>query len=75
SWIERTGGDVAQVRARRVTRTGASSEPRIIATSSAARASGVPRMVLNGSEIYFAWTVPTKPSTIRVARASTADFR
>jgi hypothetical protein len=75
SWLERTGGDVAAVQARRVTRAGQVGPARTIATSSAARASGVPRMALAGSDIYFAWTVPTKPSTVRVARASAGEFR
>ena len=29
--------------------------------------SGFPRMVRNGDEIYFAWTQPGKPLTIRTA--------
>jgi hypothetical protein len=75
SWLERTGGQDAAVRARRVTPAGVMSEPRTIATSSAARASGVPRMVRSGSSIYFAWTVATRPSAVRIARASVSDFR
>lgn len=75
SWIERVGGEVAAVRARRVTPRGELGEPKTIATSSAARASGVPRMVLAGTQIVFAWTVPTRPSSVRVARASVAEFK
>lgn len=75
SWLERTGGQDAAVRARRVTPAGVMSEPRTIATSSAARTSGVPRMVRSGSTIYFAWTVATRPSAVRVARAAVSDFR
>ena len=74
SWLERTRGDTASVRARRISEKGVG--PAVtIAASSAARASGFPRMVRAGNQLYFAWTVPGRPSTVRVARASTADFR
>ena len=75
SWLERTGGDTAAVRARLVTKNGKLGTPQTIATSTAARASGVPRMVLNGTDVYFAWTVASRPSTVRVARAKASDFR
>ena len=75
SWLERTGGDVAAVRARRVSRNGQLGEAKTIATSSAARASGVPKMVRSGSDIYFAWTVATTPSRVQFARASINEFR
>lgn len=75
TWIERTGGDVAAVRVRRVTPQGESGEAVTVATSTAARASGVPRMVIAGSQVVFAWTVPGRPSTVRVARAAISDFR
>lgn len=75
SWLERTGGNVAAVQARRVTRSGELGEVKTIAQSSAARASGVPRMAMNGSDIYFAWTVPTRPSSVRIARAKVSEFR
>ena len=75
SWIERIGGDTAAVRVRRVTPDGKSGEPLTVARSSAARASGVPRMVLAGSQVVFAWTVPGRPSSIRVARAEASSLR
>jgi hypothetical protein len=74
-WLERTGGEVAAVRGRRVTRDGRAGAPVTIATSSAARASGFPRLALTGSDVVFAWTVPGQPSQIRVARAGVAEFR
>ena len=74
-WIERTGGEDAAVRARRVAADGKAGKPLTVATSSAARASGFPRVVLSGSNLVFAWTVPTRPSQIRLARARVADFR
>ena len=75
SWIERIGGDTASVLVRRVTSNGEAGEAMTIAQSSAARASGFPRMVRVGSDIVFAWTVPGRPSSIRVARAPTSSFR
>jgi hypothetical protein len=68
TWIERTGGDTAVVRLRRVERGGRSGAPATIATSSAARASGFPRMVVAGNDAIFAWTVPGRPSEVRVAK-------
>ena len=68
TWIERTGGDAAAVRLRRVERNGRSGAPTTIATSSAARASGFPRMVIAGNDAIFAWTVPGRPSEVKVAK-------
>ena len=75
SWIERTGGDTAAVRVRRVSPNGASGSPVTIATSSAARASGFPRIALSGDEALFAWTVPGRPSAIKLARLPIASFK
>lgn len=69
TWIERTGGDTAAVRVRRVARDGKAGATRTIAHSSAARASGFPRMAVSGGDVVFAWTEPGKPSQVRVARA------
>jgi len=70
SWIERTGGDTAAVRVRRVSADGKPEPAITIATSSAARASGFPRMLLRGDDAIFAWTEPGKPSAIRLAKLS-----
>lgn len=75
TWIERTGGDTAAVRLRRVRRDGQMGAPLTIATSSAARASGFPRMVMTGPHVVFAWTVPGRPSAIRIARAAVASLQ
>ena len=75
TWIERTGGDTAAVRARRVSANGQVGAPITIASSSAARASGFPRMALTGNDVVFAWTVPGRPSAIRVARISLGELR
>lgn len=55
TWIE-FADQRSQFRARRIGRTGARSAPVTIAGLAAGRASGYPRMALNGSELVFAWT-------------------
>jgi hypothetical protein len=75
SWIERTGGEAAVVRARRVSTSGVAGAAYTIATSSAARASGFPRMAVVKDNVLFAWTAPGKPSTVRIARLSAAELR
>ena len=76
SWIERIGGDTAAVRVRWVSPDGKSGDAITVAKSTGApRASGVPKMVLAGDQVVFAWTVPGRPSTIRVARANASAFR
>ncbi len=75
TWIERAGGDSAAVRARRITREGRAGVPFTIAASSAARASGFPRMALTSDFALFAWTQPGRPSGVRVARVSLSAFR
>lgn len=75
TWVERVGGDVGAVRARRVARDGALGSATTIASSSVARSSGFPRMTITGSNAMFAWTVPGRPSSVRVARTSLTEFR
>jgi hypothetical protein len=75
TWIERTGGDTATVRLRRVDRKGKAARSVTIATSSAARASGFPRLVVAGDQVLFAWTAPGKPSMVRVSRLALASVR
>jgi len=75
SWIERTGGDTAGVLVRRVTSDGKLGAPVTVAASSASRASGFPRMVLAGDQLYFAWTQPGRPSSVRVARMAASSFK
>lgn len=74
TWVERIGGDTAAVRARRISRDGRAGIPTTIASNSAARASGFPKAAIAGSRVMFAWTVPGRPSMIRVARALIAEF-
>lgn len=70
SWIERIGGDTAAVRVRRVTSDGKADAPITVGSSSAARASGFPRVIVTGNDAIFAWTEPGNPSAIRLARLS-----
>jgi hypothetical protein len=78
SWLERTalpgsqggGGEGAEVRVRRVRSDGSLGQWSTVARSTVARASGFPQMVATErGEVYFAWTAPGNPSTVRVARA------
>ncbi len=75
TWIERTGGDTAAVQARRVTRDGKPGAVVTVAASSAARATGFPRTVLTKEHAVFAWTQPSRPSSIRMARVPLASLR
>jgi hypothetical protein len=75
SWIERPGGDTAQVRMRRVHADGTAEAPVVVGVSSAARAAGFPRMAARGDDLILAWTVPGNPSLLRVARARLAASR
>ena len=75
TWIERIGGETAAVRARVVASDGTAGAATTIASSSAARASGFPRLVTRGPDALFAWTVPGTPSTVRVARVALDRIR
>ena len=75
TWIERTGGDTAAVRARRVSREAKVGNAATIATSSAARASGFPQMAITASDVVFAWTIPGQPSSVNVARVKLAELQ
>jgi hypothetical protein len=68
SWLE-TVGEGAEVRVRRVRPDGTMSAHQTVATSSAARASGFPRMARIGNEIIFAWTEPGDPTQVKVSSA------
>lgn len=67
SWVERTGGDSAEVWVR-VVRADGTMEPHVVVTpSTGARSSGFPRMARVPGGAVMAWTVPGTPSTIKVA--------
>lgn len=75
SWIERTGEKEAEVRVRRVGADGRMGEPRTVAGSSSARASGFPRMVPAGENLVFAWTAPGDSSRVRAASVPLNSLR
>lgn len=68
SWMERAAGKGAEVRMRRVGADGKLGAPRVVASSSATRSSGFPRMVRAGGEVVMAWTAAGEPSTVNAAR-------
>jgi hypothetical protein len=74
SWVERGEGSAAVVLARRVRENEGAGPAFTVATSTSARTSGFPRMVVAGDHVYFSWTEPGPPSEVRVGRARVADF-
>jgi hypothetical protein len=67
SWIERVGGEGAEVRARIVRRDGSMETPLVVSPSAGTRASGFPRMTRVAGGAVIAWTLPGTPSTVKVA--------
>lgn len=74
SWLERAG-DGAEVRVRRVAPDGRVGRPRVVASSSASRASGFPQLAIAGDgRVVFAWTDPGEGSTEGHVRVAVADL-
>lgn len=71
SWVERTGGEAAEVRARVVRRDGTLESPLVVSPSNGTRASGFPRMTRIADGVLMAWTIPGTPSTVQVAAVRT----
>jgi hypothetical protein len=69
TWLEQVGADGAEVRLRRVESGGRRGGSSVIAGSSAARASGFPRMARAGDALLFAWTQPGDDARVRTAIA------
>ena len=69
TWIE-FADQRSQFRVRRIDRSGARSAPVTIAGLAAGRASGYPRMALNGRELVFAWTESGAGGTMQVKTAT-----
>lgn len=67
-WIEQKGHD-AEFRLRRVGPDGADAQTALIASLTATRASGYPRMARSGDQLVFAWTDAAQPSRVRTAVA------
>lgn len=74
SWLERTGGEAADVRVRYVAADGGMDESVSVSASSAARASGFPRLArTEDGTVLAAWTDATSVRTrVRVARIDVA---
>ena len=66
SWLE-VGSQGEELRFRRVTLDGEQGQSYTLASSDRGRTIGVPRMALQGDQVYFTWTQPTEPMSIRVA--------
>jgi hypothetical protein len=67
SWVERTGGDAAEVWARVVRRDGRTDPQLVVSASNATRSSGFPRMARTADGVMMAWTMPGQPSAVRTA--------
>jgi hypothetical protein len=67
-WMERVAPDSAALRVRRIGWSGARSPAVELATVSAARASGFPRVVRHDDQLVFAWTDPGRG--VRTATAA-----
>jgi hypothetical protein len=70
SWLERVPPEDAEVRVRRLTRSGAMGAPLTISRTKAARAAGFPRIVRRGDALLAAWTVPGDSARVMVGRLS-----
>lgn len=66
-WLEMWGDNEAQIRARRVRKSGDAEAAFVIASTTPKRASGFPHVALYGERLYFAWTEDLEPSQIRLA--------
>ncbi|MEO8679027.1 MAG: sialidase family protein [Vicinamibacterales bacterium] len=69
TWIE-FADQRAQIRARRIDRSGALSAPITIAGIAGSRASGYPRTAISGREAVFAWTESGAGNTLQVRTAA-----
>lgn len=74
SWLERVPPEGGEVRVRRVSPGGALGDPVTIATTSAARPAGFPKLVRRGSDLLAAWTVPGDTSRVHLGRLSAGSL-
>jgi hypothetical protein len=75
SWLERVPPEDAEVRVRRVMRSGHMGAPATISRTKAARAAGFPRIVRRGDALLAAWTVPGDSARVMVGRMSLGDLK
>ena len=71
-WMEAVGKE-ADIRIARVSTTAVIGEPVTVARTSAARASGFPRIVQSGRRVIVAWTETGARNQVRVAAATLAS--
>ena len=74
SWLERVPPDGGAVRLRRVAPSGPAGPPVTIATTSAARPAGFPKVVRRGAELVAAWTVPGDSARVHLGRSPIAQL-
>ena len=75
SWLERVPPQDAEVRVRRIARSGTMGAPFTVSRTSAARASGFPRIVRSGDALVAAWTVPGDGARVLVGRLTLGDLK
>ena len=75
SWLERVPPEDAEVRVRRVARSGEMGAPLTISRTKAARASGFPRIVRRGDALLAAWTVPGDSARVMVGSLPLGDLK
>lgn len=77
SWLERTGGEDAEIRVRRVIVDGTATSSASLVASAGARASGFPRMIPSGpGELVLAWTdLSGDAPQVKVERLRLGDER
>lgn len=73
TWMEAVPGG-ADIRLRKISADGTATPSRVVAVSTAARASGFPRMVRSGKQLILAWTSPgATPRVMTAAFAIAAE--
>jgi hypothetical protein len=73
-WME-TVASSAEVRVRAVQSDGNMGKSIRVTPTSAARASGFPRMAFNGTDVVFAWTEASDEPVVRTARINLNTFK
>lgn len=68
TWVERTGKESAEIRAKRVSATGALSKATVVARTSGTRPNGFPRITAaKDLGVYVTWRELAEPSRLRMA--------
>lgn len=74
-WLERSDGDLADLRYRRVAPDGETRSTGTVATTAATRASGFPRIALAGDLLVLAWTAVDPEPMVKSALIRLEDGR